>query len=212
MMANKAISLSYGAVLVLAGWIVSLLSFGLGAAWHILPATAGFFMVAPILATGLYETSRRRALGERTTLSDAASGFRRNPTQIAIMGVMLVVLHLFWVRIAGLLFALFFGLNFAPSLAQLPNALMRSHDLLPVLIIGTGFGFVLASVTFAVSAVSIPMLIDRRELSFLEAVTVSIQAVVENSKAMALWAALIAVFIGLALVPFFFWGWSSRCG
>jgi len=203
MMAHKAISLSYGAVLVLAGWIVSLLSFGFGTAWAILPATAGFFMVAPILATGLYETSRRRALGERVTLSDAISGFRRNPTQIAMMGVMLLVLHLFWVRIAGLLFALFFGLNFAPSLAQLPIALMQSPDLLPFLMIGTGFGLVLASVTFAVSAVSIPMLIDRPELSFLEAVTVSIQAVVENWKAMALWAGLIVVFIGLALVPFF---------
>ena len=70
-------------------------------------------------------------------------------------------------------------------------------------LLGTGFGFVLASVTFAVSAVSIPMLLDRPELSFLEATTVSIQAVMENWKAMALWAGLIVVFIGLALVPFF---------
>ncbi len=203
MMANKAISLSYGAVLVLAGWIVSLLSFEFGTAWAILPATAGFFMVAPILATGLYETSRRREAGESATLADALGGFRRNPTQIAMIGVMLLVLHLFWVRIAGLLFALFFGLNFAPSLSYLPIALMQSPDLLPFLVIGTGFGFVLASVTFAVSAVSIPMLIDRPELSFLEAVTVSIQAVMENWKAMALWAGLIVVFTGLALVPFF---------
>lgn len=203
MMANKAISLSYGAVLVLAGWIVSLLSFELGTTWAILPATAGFFMVAPILATGLYETSRRHETGESATLADALGGFRRNPTQIAMIGVMLLVLHLFWVRIAGLLFALFFGLNFAPSLSYLPIALMQSPDLLPFLIIGTGFGFVLATVTFAVSAVSIPMLIDRPELSFLEAVTVSIQAVMENWKAMALWAGLIVVFTGLALVPFF---------
>jgi len=203
MMANKAISLSYGAVLVLAGWIASLLSFELGAAWAILPATAGFFMVAPILATGLYETSRRREAGESATLADALGGFRRNPTQIAMIGVILLVLHLFWVRIAGLLFALFFGLNFSPSLSSLPIALMQSPDLLPFLIIGTGFGFVLASVTFAVSAVSIPMLIDRPELSFLEAVTVSIQAVMENWKAMALWAGLIVVFTGIALVPFF---------
>jgi len=203
LMATKAIGLSYGAVLVVAGWTVSLLSFELGTAWAILPATAGFFMVAPILATGLYETSRRRAAGESTTLAEAMGGFARNPTQIAMIGVMLLVLHLFWVRVAGLLFALFFGLNFSPSLAQLPIALMQSPDLLPFLIIGTGFGFILAAVTFAVSAVSIPMLIDRPELSFLEAVTVSIQAVMENWKAMALWAGLIVVITGLALVPFF---------
>jgi uncharacterized membrane protein len=80
---------------------------------------------------------------------------------------------------------------------------LRSNDLLPFLVIGTGLGFVLASVTFAVSAVSVPMLVDRPELSFLEAVTVSIQAVMENWRAMALWAGLIVVFTGLALVPFF---------
>lgn len=203
MMANKAISLSYGAVLTLAGWIFALLLFEVGSAWAILPATAGFFIMAPILATGLYETSRRRAAGEAVTLADALSGFRRNPTQIAMMGVVLLVLHLFWTRIAGLLFALFFGLNFAPSLAQLPIAMLQSPDILPFLVIGTAFGFVLASVTFAVSAVSIPMLLDRPELTFLEAATVSIQAVMENWRAMALWAGLIVVFTGLALVPFF---------
>lgn len=198
-MANKPVSLAYGAVLALAGWVVRLLSFELGTAWAILPATAGFFIVAPLLATGLYETSRRQALGETTTLA----GFRRNPTQIAMMGALPLVLHLFWVRIAGLLFALFFGLNFAPSLMDLPMAMLRSDDLLPFLVIGTGFGFVLAAVTFAVSAVSIPMLLDRPELSFLEAVTVSIQAVMENWRAMALWAGLIVVFTGLALLPFY---------
>ncbi|UPY37469.1 DUF2189 domain-containing protein [Sediminicoccus sp. KRV36] len=203
MMANKPVSLAYGAVLTLGGWVFALLMFEVGTAWAILPATAGFFILAPLLAAGLYETSRRREAGQATTLAEAMGAFRRNPTQIAMMGVLLLVLHLFWVRIAGLLFALFFGLNFAPSLAELPIALLRSDDLLPFLIIGTGFGFVLACVTFAASAVSVPMLVDRQELSFLEAVTVSIQAVMENWRAMALWAGLIVVFIGLALVPFF---------
>lgn len=203
MMANKAVSLAYGAVPVLGGWLLAWLSYEFGTAWAILPATAGFFILAPLLAAGLYEASRRRALGQTTTLAEAMAGFRRNPTQIAMMGVLLLVLHLFWVRVAGLLFALFFGLNFAPSLVELPMAMLRSEDLLPFLVIGTGFGFVLASVTFAVSAVSVPMLLDRPELSFLEAVTVSIQAVMENWRAMALWAGLIVVFTGLALLPFF---------
>lgn len=203
MMANKPISLAYGAVLTLAGWVLALLLFEIGTAWAILPATAGFFIMAPILAAGLYEVSRRRAAGEAVTLAEAVAGFRRNPTQIAMMGVTLLVLHLFWTRIAGLLFALFFGINFAPSLGQLPMAMLQSEQLLPFLVVGTGFGFVLASVTFAVAAISIPMLLDKPEVSFLEAATVSIQVVMENWRAMALWAGLIVVFTGLALVPFF---------
>ncbi|WP_037299838.1 DUF2189 domain-containing protein [Rubritepida flocculans] len=203
MMANKPISLAYGAALVLLGWVLTLLMFEFETPWAILPASAGFFIMAPILATGLYEVSRRRAAGEGVTLAEAAQGFRRNGVQIAMMGVLLLVIHLFWIRIAGLLFALFFGINFAPSLAQLPLAMLQSDQLLPFLIVGTGFGFVLAAATFAICAVSIPMLLDRPEVTFLEAVTVSIQAVMENWKAMALWAGLIVVFTGLALIPFY---------
>ena len=203
MMANKSISLAYGAVLTLAGWLLALLMFEVGTPWAILPATAGFFIMAPLLAAGLYEVSRRREAGEAVTLAEAVNGFRRNGAQIAMMGVVLLVLHLFWTRIAGLLFALFFGLNFAPSLTQLPLAMMQSDQLIPFLLVGTGLGFALAAATFAVSAVSIPMLLDRPEITFLEAVTVSIQAVMENWRAMALWAGLIVVFTGLALLPFF---------
>lgn len=202
LMAHRAIGLAYGAVLAGFGWVLGLLLYETGAAWAILPATAGFFMLAPLLAAGLYEVSRRRERGEAVTLADAMAGFRRNGTQLSLMGAVLLLIHLVWVRIAGLLFALFFGLNFAPTLADLPLAMLQSDQLLPFLVIGTGFGFVLAAATFAVSAVSIPMLIDR-DVSFLEAVTVSIQAVLENPRPMALWAGLIVLFTGLALAPFF---------
>jgi uncharacterized membrane protein len=63
-------------------------------------------------------------------------------------------------------------------------------------------GFVLASVAFAVSAVSIPMLVDR-DISAIEAVIVSIRATLANWRAMAFWAGLIVVFTAMALVPFF---------
>ncbi len=201
--AARPISLAYGAALTLFGWLLALLMFEVGTPWAILPATAGFFILAPLLAAGLYETSRRLEMGEKPTLADAMGGFRRNGMQLAMIGAMLLVIHLFWTRIAGLLFALFFGMNFSPSLAELPIAMLRSEHILPFLLIGTGFGFVLASAAFAACAVSIPMLVDRPEVSFLEAVTVSIQVVMENWRAMALWAGLIVIFTGLALVPFF---------
>lgn len=199
MMANRAISLSIGAALTLFGWALSLLLFETGATWAILPATAGFFILAPLLAAPLYEVSRRAELGQATTLHEAMQGFR---PQIAMMGAMLLLIHLFWVRVAGLLFALFFGGVALPSLPALPMAMLRSEMLVPFLVTGTGFGFLLAAASFAIAAVSLPMLVDR-DMSWLEAVTVSIQAVMENRQAMALWAGLIVLFTGLALVPFF---------
>ena len=202
LLASPGVSLAYGAAFVVMGWVLAGLMFGLGFRWAVLPATAGFFLVAPLLAAGLYETSRRRALGQDTTLAEAIAAFNRNRWQFLLMGAALLLIHLFWVRVAGLLFAVFYGLDFSPSLEALPFAMLRSPNLLPFLIVGTGFGFVLAVVAFTISAVSIPMLVER-EVSAVEAIVVSIRAVIANPKPMALWAALIVVFVGLGLAPFF---------
>jgi uncharacterized membrane protein len=115
----------------------------------------------------------------------------------------LLILHLFWVRLAGLLFALFFGLGFSPSLEALPMTLLRSDQLLPFLVVGTGADAVLAAAAFAISVVAIPMLVDRPELSALEAIVRSVQTVVANPKPMAFWAGLIVVLTAMALMPLF---------
>ncbi len=200
--ATKAVGLAYGAAFTLFGWLVTLLMVETETIWAILPATAGFFLMGPLVATGLYETSRLRAAGQSPSLKDAVMAFRHNGSQVALIGLVLLVLHLFWVRVAGLIFALFFGAGGLPSIENLPMAMLRSDLLLPFLIIGTGFGFVLAAASFAITAVSIPMLLDR-DVSAFEAITVSIQVVMENWRPMLLWAGLIVVFCGLALVPFY---------
>lgn len=202
LMASPAIGFFYGGLIVLASWALVLLLLAAGAAWAVLPAIAGFFLVAPVIAAGLYETSRRREAGEPVSLGAAFGAFRRNAPQLALMGAVLLLINLFWVRVAGLLFAVFFGLGFSPSIEALPAALLRSEQLLAFLLIGTGIGFVFAAVAFAVAAVSIPMLVDR-EVSAIEAVVVSIRATLDNWRAMAFWAGLIVVLTAIALVPFF---------
>jgi len=200
--ATRAIGFAYGGAVCLAGWVVSLLLFELGTFWAVLPATAGFFLVGPMVAAGLYEVSRLRGEGVAPTLADTLAPFRRNGKELAYIGVVLLVIHLFWVRMAGLLFMLFFGLGVTTRLEQLPYAMLRSPDFLPFVVLGTALGFVLAAGSFACAAVSIPMLVDR-DISALEAITVSIQAVLENWRCMLLWAGLIVLFTGLALVPFY---------
>ena len=115
---------------------------------------------------------------------------------------MLVILHLFWVRVAALIFMLMFGINFAPPIEDLPMAMLRSDMLLPFLIVGTGAGAILAALAFAISAISIPMLVDR-DISAMEAITLSLRAVIRNPAAMFFWAGLIVVFTAMAMVPFF---------
>lgn len=202
LMANPQIGFFYGGALTCAGWLLALLLLWARTAWAILPASAGFFMVAPILAAGLYEASRLREAGEEVTFAACLRGFTRNAGQLAFMGVVLLVLHLFWVRVAALIFMLMFGINFAPALEDLPMAMLRSPMLLPFLLVGTAAGAVLAAVAFAISAVSIPMLVDR-DITAMEAITVSLRAVRASPAAMVFWAGLIVVFTAMAMVPFF---------
>lgn len=193
-----------GASITLAGWALVVVLLQAGLAWAILPATAGFFLVAPLLAAGLHEASRLREAGQPAGLCDALrGGYLRNAPQLALLGAALLLLHLFWIRVAGLLFVLFFSTGTTPPLADLPMAMLRSEMLLPFLVLGTAVGAGFAAVAFAISAVSIPMLVDRPDISAAEAMIRSVRAVLAQPRAMAFWAALIVVLIGLALLPFF---------
>ncbi len=202
LMAAPRVGFFYGGALVAAGWALVLALLWLRTAWAILPVAAGFFMIAPLAAAGLYEASRRREAGQPVALADCLTGFTRNAGQLAFLGIVLVILHLFWVRVAALIFMLIFGINFAPRLEDLPIAMLRSDMLLPFLVLGTGAGAIFAAVAFAISAVSIPMLVDR-DITAMEAIAVSIRAVLANPGAMVFWAGLIVVFTAMAMVPFF---------
>ena len=74
-----------------------------------------------------------RAGHRRRRSPTCCAPFRRNGGQIAFIGLVLLVLHLFWVRIAGLIFMLFFGLSGIPSLraAALCDAEIRPAAALP---------------------------------------------------------------------------------
>ena len=138
------------------------------------------------------EISRCRAAGVVPTFGAAITAWRRNASQIALLGLVLMLLHLAWVRTATLLFALFFeGLN--PTLDNLVNAIFFSSVSLSFLATGTVIGAALATIAFAIGAVSIPMLLDR-DVTVFTAIATSCAAVRHNWQAMALWAALIVVF------------------
>ncbi len=200
---NRApgVSLAYGLVIALASVALAIALFLAGYVWVLLPLTGGFFLVAPLIAVGLYEASRQLERGVDPTLADALAAVRRNPAQIANLGVMLLVIHLVWIRVALLLFALFFeGRN--PGWGTILDTLFFSEASAPFLIVGGAIGFAFAATTFAVSAVSIPMLLDRDVNAFV-AVATSAVAVQRNWKPMALWAALIVGFVGVGIATFF---------
>ena len=198
---SPGVSLAFGAVFAAAGYALSLGAWLSGTIYLVLPLAAGFMIVGPVLAVGLYEVSRRHAEGLPVSLGAALGAFGRNPRHLAVMGFVLLLVMLTWIRLAIMIFMLYWGLT-PPSFEDLVvNTFLRLESL-PFLVFGTAVGAVFAAIAFSISAVSLPMLLDRR-VDVITAVVTSVRAVRENPAPMLLWAALIVGFTGAGLATLY---------
>lgn len=193
-------SLAYGAVPVVMGWAAISLLLWFDYPYLVLPLSAGFFFIGPFMAVGLYEVSRRLEAGLAVDGEATLLAWRRNPEQIALMGVVLLLLHLAWMRVAQLLFAVFEWQS-VPSWDRFLDIVWHSARSVPFLAVGVGIGAVLAALAFAIGAFSLPYLLDRRHANVFEAIATSVTAVRLNLRPMLLWAGLIVMLVAMAMVP-----------
>jgi uncharacterized membrane protein len=199
---TPGVSFTYGALFTVAGFLLVAGLDRLAMDYLILPLAFGFALIGPAAAVGLYETSRRMMLGRDASLGDAVGAFRRNPAQIGLVGVFLALAFIAWVRLAVLEFMLFFGSS-PPPLDGFVSALLMSDQSVAFLAVGTLTGAIMAALVFAMTAIAIPMLVDRPEVDAMTAMLTSLEAVRVNWKPMALWAFLIAFFTFFGLAMFF---------
>jgi uncharacterized membrane protein len=201
MRAAAHVSITYGLVFVIVGFLLAALLYALDLFYFVLPLAAGFMLVAPILAVGLYEVSRRLAEGKTVTMATPLEAWQRNMNQIALMGLVLMLFLLAWIRLATLIFALFFAKT-PPHIGEFIETVFFSWTSAPFLVVGVGIGAVLAALVFAISAISVPMLLDR-DTNIFSAIGTSVQVVLKNPGPMLVWAVLIVVFTAAGLATLF---------
>jgi len=196
------ISLAYGVSFSLAAYVFAFVLVQNNALPLLLPLGGGFLLMGPMLAAGLYEVSRRRERGEAISYRDILPGKSDSTGQLAFFGALLLILYFFWIRVALLLFMLFFGpADFPPVREFIPTLFSTGHGL-SLLLTGTAVGAVFAALTYAISAISVPMLLDRK-MDAVTAMSTSVRAVWQNWLAMGLWAVLIVALSALGLATLF---------
>ncbi len=169
----------------------------------VFPLLAGYTLIGPLVATGMYELSRRREKGLDISRSHALDVLR-SPSILAIglLGVALMAIYFIWLAAAQAIYELNFGGAVPDSIAEFLLQFFTTPTGLAVMVVGSGVGFLFAAVVFTLSVVSFPLLLDR-DVGVTVAVQTSVRAVLANPIAMALWGLIVAGTLLIGSLPFF---------
>jgi uncharacterized membrane protein len=191
------IGVFYGACFIVMGW--GLMKVYETAPAYVMALSAGFLLAGPFLCLGLYRASQHLERGEQPDFGECLLAWETRTGTLAIFGFVLLVLEMLWGRATLVIFALSFD-----GMPDLKGSLLALADPenLGFTVTWLGVGGVFAGLIFAISVISIPMILDRQTDAITAGLT-SIRLVLTQTPVMLLWGALITALVVLALLPWF---------
>jgi uncharacterized membrane protein len=193
---STSIAYGVGVFLLSAAFVWTLFEFGRD--YILFPSLAGFLIVAPFLAIGLYEKSRALGEGRRIGLVSMLATRPRAGAQVFFAGLLLSLLMLLWTRAAVLIWALFFGVTAFPGLDNVIGVLIGSAYGWAMVAVGTVVGGLFAAFAFSIGVFSVPMMLDRG-VDALTAMGTSMKLVWNNLPAMIGWGAMVIALFALCV-------------
>jgi uncharacterized membrane protein len=199
-LATPQYGLFFGGFYVLAGLALGYVTLAGGKLEWLIPAIAGFPLIAPFVAVGLYEASRRRESSEPLTWRGVLGALKgHGDDQILSMGVIVFVAFSFWMIVTHAILANFMAESGMGG--ESLKAFVTPADL-AMLAVGSAVGGIMALAFYAMTVISLPMLVDRK-VDFLTAIIASYKVMRANRAIMLLWACIIVAMQLVALLPAF---------
>lgn len=192
-------SLAYGIVIFALSVGVIYGLFWLEMDYILLPALAGFMVVGPLAAIGLYKKSSDIENGEKVSLARMIFVRSESGGQVWYTGAILCLLMLVWMRAAVIIYALFFGLVPFDGIHEIIPMLFTTPEGWGMLLVGSVVGSLFAAFSFAISTFAIPMLLAEKTDAFT-AMGTSISLVWNNLAVMIAWGAIAMVLFAISVL------------